>query len=90
MVFISRILRLPGPSEITIFDADAVPIILGTGSKCIKSPWYDANHPDLSLHTYRDKAAHDQRRKIWDKGFGAKGIQDFPRKFSIFMTLTNQ
>lgn len=63
-----------GPAEITIFDPDAVPILLGPSSKCSKAPWYDANHPVISLHTLRDKKSHDARRRIWDRGFGAKGL----------------
>jgi hypothetical protein len=73
-VFASPDLISPlGPSEISIFNPEAVPILLGPASKCTKAPWYDANDPVISLHTLRDKAAHDSRRRIWDRGFGAKG-----------------
>jgi hypothetical protein len=64
-----------GPNEVSIFNPEAVPILLGPGSKCTKAPWYDANDPVISLHTLRDKAAHDARRRIWDRGFGAKGCR---------------
>ncbi|KAJ6160293.1 hypothetical protein N7470_003689 [Penicillium chermesinum] len=68
-----------GPSEISISDPDAIQVLLGPGSKCTKAPWYDANYPVISLHTLRDKKAHDVRRRIWDRGFGAKGlISGFP------------
>lgn len=66
---------LQGPNEISTFDPEAIPILLGPGSKCTKAPWYDATHPVISLHTLRDKAAHDERRRIWDRGFGAKGLK---------------
>jgi hypothetical protein len=63
-----------GPSEVSIFNPEAVPLLLGPGSKCTKADWYDANYPVISLHTLRDKGAHDARRRIWDRGFGAKGL----------------
>ncbi|KAJ5226531.1 hypothetical protein N7468_007756 [Penicillium chermesinum] len=66
-----------GPSEISISDPDAIQVLLGPGSKCTKAPWYDANYPVISLHTLRDKKAHDVRRRIWDRGFGAKALRDY-------------
>lgn len=45
-----------------------------TGNQVYKGPWYDANLPYISMHTLRDKSAHDRRRRIWDRGFGAKGL----------------
>lgn len=74
-------LHLLGPNEISISHPDAVQLLLGPGSKCTKAPWYDANHPVISLHTLRDKGAHDARRRIWDRGFNTKGskpIKLFP------------
>jgi tryprostatin B 6-hydroxylase len=67
-----------GPSEIAIFHPDAVPLILGPRSKCSKSPWYDVTLPMVSMHSTRDKAAHDRRRRIWDRGFNTKGMQIVP------------
>ena len=29
--------------------------------------------PFATLHTTRDRVAHDKRRKTWDRGFSAKG-----------------
>jgi hypothetical protein len=48
-------------------------IIHGPRSKCIKSVAYDATLPLMSLHQTRDRAEHDRRRRVWDKGFSTKG-----------------
>ena len=73
-LYANRIIKTIGPSEITIFDPEAVPLILGPKSKCMKATWYDASLPLISMHTARDKRAHDQRRRIWDHGFTANGM----------------
>ena len=70
-----NILRRTGPNEITVFRADAQSAILGPGSKCIKSDWYDIMLPRIALNTARDKSVHDKRRRIWDHGFSAKGTR---------------
>ncbi|RDW77473.1 cytochrome P450-12 [Coleophoma cylindrospora] len=67
-----------GPNELSIIIPEAVPAIGGSGSKCTKSAWYDvAGLPHKSLHLCRDRAAHDKRRKVWDRGFSAKGKTGF-------------
>jgi hypothetical protein len=71
-----------GPTEISIFDPEAISVIYGPGTKCTKAPWYDATLPYISMHTLRDKSAHDRRRRIWDRGFGAKGSMPLQNKHS--------
>ncbi|KAH8808644.1 cytochrome P450 monooxygenase-like protein [Xylogone sp. PMI_703] len=66
-----------GPSEVSILDPEAVQATLGVRSRCVKSAWYDMGLPHRSLHTVRDRAVHDKRRRIWDKGFSAKALRDF-------------
>lgn len=61
----------PGPRELIIFDSAAIPVVNGVGSKFTKGPWYDMFEP--SLHTFRDKKLHSQRRRIWDRAFSIKG-----------------
>lgn len=64
-----------GPNELTIFTPEGLTAIAGLGSKCKKAPWYDgAGMPFATLHTTRDRVAHDKRRKTWDRGFGARGM----------------
>jgi hypothetical protein len=63
-----------GPNELTIFTPEGLTAIAGPGSKCTKAAWYDgAAMPFGTLHTTRDRVAHDKRRKTWDRGFSAKG-----------------
>ncbi|KAH8811348.1 cytochrome P450 monooxygenase-like protein [Xylogone sp. PMI_703] len=69
-----------GPSEVSIFDPDAVPIILGPRSRCSKAPWYDVSLPLISMHTARDKKAHDKRRRLWDHGFGASALRNYEKR----------
>jgi hypothetical protein len=58
-----------GPRELTIFDVDAIPAILGVQSKTSKGPLYDIM--EKSLHLNRDKQFHRQRRRVWDNAFKA-------------------
>jgi hypothetical protein len=57
----------PGPRELTIFDVDAIPTVLGIQSKTSKGPLFDIM--DKSLHLNRDKQFHRQRRRVWDNAF---------------------
>ncbi|KAH9208989.1 cytochrome P450 [Leptodontidium sp. 2 PMI_412] len=66
-----------GPSELSIVDPEAVDLIMGAKSTCTKSAWYDMGNPLVSLHQCRDRATHDKRRKIWDKGFSMKAIDSY-------------
>lgn len=65
-------LRL-GPSEVTVFDPEAIPAVDGPGNTCVKAPWYDLLYPLKSVIIVRDKQAHDVRRKIWDPAFTPRG-----------------
>lgn len=63
-----------GPNELTIINPDAVGLIHGSSSKCIKSNWYDAvGGENPSIQLTRDRITHDKRRKIWDQAFSMKG-----------------
>jgi hypothetical protein len=62
-----------GPNEITIVAPEGPMALLGPSSKCTKAAWYDGGKPMTSLHTTRNRAFHDKRRRVWDKGFSAKG-----------------
>lgn len=58
----------------TIFTPEALATIAGPGSKCTKAAWYDGvGMPHPTLQTTRDRVAHDKRRRVWDRGFSAKG-----------------
>lgn len=62
-----------GPNELSIVDPDAVEAVMGARSTCTKSAWYDMGDPLVSLHQCRDRATHDKRRRVWDRGFSMKG-----------------
>ncbi|KAF1354619.1 putative cytochrome P450 monooxygenase [Delphinella strobiligena] len=66
-----------GPNEISVADPLGVVVTTGPQSKCIKSPWYDADHPRVSLHTSRDPAEHARRRRIWSPAFSDKAIRGY-------------
>lgn len=63
-----------GPNELSIIDANFVQSVYGIRSRCKKAAWYNSSWPLVSLHETRDQKLHDQRRKIWDKGFSIKGV----------------
>jgi hypothetical protein len=68
------VLTSSGPSELSINDPRAVMAIHGPQSKCVKGPWYNVLHPSVSLQMIRNKPDHIRRRKVWDRGFSAKGM----------------
>ncbi|KAL9593682.1 MAG: hypothetical protein Q9219_007437 [cf. Caloplaca sp. 3 TL-2023] len=63
-----------GPSELTITHPDVYHAIDGPKSLCAKAEWYDIIHPNMSLVTARESVAHDNRRRIWDRGFSRQAI----------------
>ncbi|KAM0798207.1 cytochrome P450 [Usnea florida] len=65
------------PSEITAFVPEALPALDGPGNTCTKAAWYDLVQPLRALNTIRDKSEHDWRRRIWDRGFSTKSLQDY-------------
>ncbi|RFU29400.1 hypothetical protein B7463_g6939, partial [Scytalidium lignicola] len=66
-----------GPSEITIYLPEAIPVIYGPSSKCTKAPRYDVSWPTVSMHASRDKTLHDKRRRIWDRAFSTKSLRNY-------------
>jgi cytochrome P450 len=68
-----------GPRELSIANADAIPLIHGPMSRCQKSPFYSATAciEGYSVHSTRSKTDHKQRRKIWDRAFNASAMRDY-------------
>lgn len=62
-----------GPSEITVFSAEAFNKLDGPANKCTKGAWYDFFLPYQALNTTRDKALHDHRRQTWNQAVTKKG-----------------
>ncbi|TGO67404.1 hypothetical protein BOTNAR_0043g00080 [Botryotinia narcissicola] len=67
-----------GPNELSIIKPEAVKAMIGPGSKCTKSAWYDVvGLPHTTMHLERDRVKHDKRRKVWDRGFSAKALRNY-------------
>jgi hypothetical protein len=66
-----------GPNDLSVSDPDGVQIIQGQNSKCTKAPWYSQDTPLISMHTTRDKAMHDRRRRIWSPAFSDKALRGY-------------
>ncbi|KAH8593673.1 cytochrome P450 [Bisporella sp. PMI_857] len=66
-----------GPSELSIADPSAIDAIYSAKSPCTKGPWYNILQPLVSLQMIRDKKEHARRRKVWDRGFGARALKDY-------------
>lgn len=61
--------------------------INGPGSRCTKAPFYDLLLPRTSIITTRNKTFHDQRRRIWDHGFGAKALNQYEPQVDHYTSL---
>lgn len=68
-----------GPREVTVYCADAVPLIHGPTSICKKAAIYNVVG-DLfgrSIQLTTDKNEHRHRRKVWDRAFNAKALREY-------------
>ncbi|GME48286.1 putative cytochrome p450 protein [Neofusicoccum parvum] len=75
-----------GSNELSIADPDAVHAIYGFGSKCTKAAWYDNDAPLTSMHTTRDRAYHDARRRVWGGAFNEKALRGYEGRVQRFST----
>ncbi|KAK1144084.1 hypothetical protein N8T08_005746 [Aspergillus melleus] len=66
-----------GPTDLSIAHPSAVDIVHGFGTQCTKGPWYDVYRPMVSLHIYRSKVKHDQRRRVWSTAFGDRALRGY-------------
>ncbi|EAW19750.1 cytochrome P450 monooxygenase ftmC [Aspergillus fischeri NRRL 181] len=73
-----------GPSEVSIIHPEAIGIIYGPNSRCSKNAFYDNGHPMMSLHSYRDRTAHDQRRRVWSAGFGDRALRGYEQRMRVY------
>ncbi|KAF7879414.1 hypothetical protein EAF04_000610 [Stromatinia cepivora] len=74
-----------GPNELSIIKPEAVQALIGLGSKCTKSPWYDVIAlPHITMHLERDRVKHDKRRKVWDRGFSAKSLRNYEGRVTSY------
>ncbi|RAK97897.1 cytochrome P450 [Aspergillus ibericus CBS 121593] len=73
-----------GPSELSVTNPEAVNIVYGFRSVCTKSPFYDLGAPVQSLHSLRNKTAHDQRRRIWSLGFSDRALRMYEKRLRVY------
>ncbi|KAL6707396.1 hypothetical protein ACN47E_004175 [Coniothyrium glycines] len=68
-----------GPREVTIYCADAVPLVHGAMSRCTKGTWYSFGEHigGKSTQTTRSKEEHKRRRKAWDHALSTKSLRDY-------------
>lgn len=69
-----------GSSDLSIIHPKAVTAIYGAGSPCIKGDAYDATYPLRSLHSFRDRQAHDNRRRVWSTAFGDSALRGYEKR----------
>ncbi|KAI0394542.1 cytochrome P450 [Xylariaceae sp. FL0594] len=76
-----------GPEELTIVDPSILSLLDGPKSQFTKAPWYDIFLPDVSINATRDVAAHDARRRIWDRGFSPKAMSVYEERLEEYAHL---
>jgi len=76
-----------GPNDISVSDPAGTQIISGPQSKCIKGQWYDGDYPLESMHTTRDKAHHDRRRRVWAPAFSDKALRGYETRIKVYNDL---
>ncbi|KAH8594186.1 cytochrome P450 [Bisporella sp. PMI_857] len=69
-----------GPNEISIFTPEAVTIVYGPKSRCIRSDFYDMTKPLTSVVACRSLSDHSVQRKYWDMGFSSKALKDYEKR----------
>lgn len=67
-------------NTLSIVDPEGPKAIYGLGSKCTKAPWYDNDAPLTSMHTSRDRALHDRRRRVWSPAFSDKALRGYEER----------
>ncbi|KAK3380816.1 cytochrome P450 [Podospora didyma] len=76
-----------GPSNLSVLHPEAVQAVLGSKSRCVKSPWYDASLPLVNLHSTRDLKIHEIRRKAFNKSFSPASLAAFEERITPLSNL---
>lgn len=71
-----------GPANLSVNIPEAVQAVLGSKSKCYKSPWYDASLPLVNLHSTRDLKAHELRRKVFNRAFSPAALVAYEERIT--------
>ena len=73
-----------GPNDLSVTDPDGTQVISAANSKCYKAPWYEQDVPFISMHTTRDRALHDRRRRIWAPAFSDKALRGYEKRVQFY------
>ncbi|KAK3712159.1 hypothetical protein LTR37_009250 [Vermiconidia calcicola] len=76
-----RIVRI-GSNDLSIIDPTIMEAAYGRNSAVSKGLWYDNDAPLTSMHTTRDRALHDKRRKVWAPAFSEKAVREYETRMS--------
>jgi len=79
-----------GPHDVSVTHPDGVEVIASPKSKCIKAQWYAQDVPLISMHTCRDRAQHDRRRRIWSPAFSDKALRGYENRIEKYNDLLLQ
>lgn len=69
-----------GSSDLSIAHPKGVHAVYGPGTRCIKGDGYDVTKPVVSLHSFRDRQLHDNRRRIWSAAFGDNALRGYEQR----------
>ncbi|KAK4165553.1 cytochrome P450 [Cladorrhinum sp. PSN259] len=72
------------PGEISVSHPEAIELIQGPASKCIKGSNYDVAKPFASLQLTRDKTEHALRRKVWNPAFSERAIRGYDQRIRVY------
>ncbi len=76
-----------GPNDLSITDPDGVQVVSGGNSKCTKAQWYSQDSPLTSMHTTRDRATHDRRRRVWAPAFSDRALRGYETRIQKYNQL---
>ena len=73
-----------GSNTLSIRHPGAVEAVHGARSACRKADFYDLTRPMTSMHTARDRGAHDRRRREWSPAFGDKALRGYEERMRAY------
>lgn len=69
-----------GSSDLSIIHPKGVQAVYGPGTPCTKGDAYDVTDPVRSLHSFRDRQLHDNRRRVWSAAFGDTALRGYEKR----------
>ena len=80
-----------GPNDLSVTHPDGIQVVSAPNSKCTKGQWYSNDSPLTSMHTTRDRATHDRRRRVWAPAFSDRALRGYEsrvKKYNDLMVTT--